>query len=107
MTVTPTDDLKHFIAKHGLFEGFTRNDSPGYVELWAIEDIPQQNAAIEMDAYAPGFRAFAGNGGGEVFAFDAAGAVYMIPLIGMEPKQAIKIAGSFSEFAETFELNAE
>lgn len=107
MTVTPPDDLKHFIAEHGLFEGFTRNDNPGYVVLWAIEDIAQQNAAIEMDAYAPGFLAFAGNGGGEVLAFDAAGAVYMMPLIGMEPEQAIKIAGSFSEFAETFELSAE
>ena len=107
MTVALPDDLKHFIAEHGLFEGFTRNDNPGYVVLWAIEDIAQQNAAIEMNAYAPGFLAFAGNGGGEVLAFDAAGAIYMMPLIGMEPEQAIKIAGSFSEFAETFELNAE
>lgn len=107
MTITIPDDLKHFIAEYGLFEGFTRNDSPGYVELWAIEDIPQQNAAIEMDACASGFLAFAGNGGGEVLAFDAAGAVHMIPLIGMEPEQAIKIADSFAEFAETFELNAE
>lgn len=107
MTITLPDDLKHFIAEQGLFEGFTRNSSPGYVELWAIEDIPQQNAAIEMDAYAPGFLAFAGNGGSEVLAFDATGAVYMVPLIGMEPEQAIKIADSFAEFAETFELNAE
>lgn len=106
MTITLPDDLKHFIAEHGLFEGFTRNDSPGYVELWAIEDIPQQNAAIEMDVYAPGFLAFAGNGGGEVLAFDAASAVYMIPLIGMEAAQAIKVADSFAEFAETFELDA-
>jgi len=107
MTIPLPDDLKHFIAEHGLFEGFTRNDSPGYVELWAIEDISQQNAAIEMDVSAPGFLAFAGNGGGEILAFDAAGAVYMIPLIGMGPEQAIKIADSFAEFAETFELNAE
>jgi hypothetical protein len=107
MTVTLPDDLKHFIAERGLFEGFTRSDHPGYVELWAIEDIPQQNGAIEIDAYAPGFLAFAGNGGGEVLAFDAAGAVYMLPLIGMEPDQAIKVADSFSKFAETFELDAE
>jgi hypothetical protein len=31
MTITLPDDLKHFIAEHGLFEGSTRNDSPGYV----------------------------------------------------------------------------
>ncbi|SDD39040.1 hypothetical protein SAMN05428966_104163 [Massilia sp. PDC64] len=107
MTVTLADDLKQFIADHGLFEGFTRNYSPGYVELWAIEDIPKENTAIEMSVHAPGFLAFAGNGGGEVFAFDAAGAVYMIPLIGMEAEQAIKIADSFTAFAETFELAAE
>lgn len=68
MTITVPDDLKHFIARRGLFEGFTR---------------------------------------GEVRAFDAAGAVYMLPLIGMEPEQAIKIANSFAEFSETFELEAE
>jgi hypothetical protein len=104
MTPTLANDLKHFIAEHGLFEGFTRNDSPGYVELWAIEDILQENTAIEIDVYAPGFLAFGGNGGGEVLAFDAVGAVYMIPLIGMEAGQAIKIADSFNEFAKTFEL---
>jgi len=107
MTITLPDDLKHFIAEHGLFEGFTRNDNPGYVELWAIEDIPQENTAIKMDLYTPGFVAFAGNGGGEVLAFDAIGAVYMIPLIGMEAEQAVKIADSFAEFAETFELDTE
>lgn len=107
MTIALPDDLKHFIAKHGLFEGFTCNNSPGYVELWAIENIPEENTTIEMNVYAPGFLAFAGNGGGEVLAFDAAGAVYMIPLIGMEAEQAIKIADSFAELAETFELNAE
>lgn len=105
MTITLPDELKQFIAERGLFEGFTRNDSPGYVELWSIEDIPQQNTAIEIDVYAPGFLAFAGNGSGEVLAFDAAGAVYMIPLIGMEPEQAIKVADSFAQFAGTFELD--
>jgi len=107
MTIALPDELKHFIAEHGLFEGFTRNDNPGYVELWAIEDIPQENTAIEIDVYAPDFLAFAGNGDGEVLAFDATGAVYMLPLIGMEPKYAVKIADSFAEFAETFELDSE
>ena len=107
MTINLPDDLKHFIAEHGLFEGFTSNDSPGYVEIWAIEGIPRENKAVAMDVYAPGFLAFAGNGSGEVLAFDAVGAVYVIPLIGMDAEQAIKIAESFAEFAETFELDAE
>lgn len=89
-----------------MFEGCTRDDSSGYVELWAIENIPQENTAIEMDVNVPGLLAFAGNGDGEVFAFDTVGAVYMIPSIGMEAEQAIKIADSFAEFAEMFELDA-
>lgn len=107
MTIALPDDLKHFIAARGLFEGFSRNDGPGYVELWSIDDIPTRNAEIEIEVYAPGFLAFAGNGGGEVLAFDAAGAVYMLPLIGMEPAQAIKVSDSFFELAETFDLQAE
>ena len=99
------DDLKHFIAERGLFEGFMRDGSPGYVELWAIENISKLNAEIEIDTFAPGFLAFAGNGGDEVLAFDATGVVFMIPLIGMEPTSAIKVAASFAEFAETFELD--
>ena len=31
----------------------------------------------------------------------------MIPLIGLDAEQAIKIADFFAEFAETFELDAE
>lgn len=107
MTITVPADLKRFIAERGLFEGFTSSDSPGYVELWSIDSIPEQNAEIEMHVHAPGFLAFAGNGGGEVLAFDAAGAVYVLPLIGMESEQAIKVADSFAEFSETFELDAE
>ena len=105
MTISLPDDLNHFIAENGLFEGFTRDDSSGYVELWAIEDIPQENAAIDMGVHAPGFLAFGRNGGSEVFAFDTAGAVYMIPLIGMEAEQAVNIADPFAEFAQTFELD--
>lgn len=107
MTIPLPDDLERFISERGLFAGFTHTDMPGYVALWSIESIPEQNASIEIDVYAPGFLAFAGNGGGEVLAFDAAGAVYMLPLIGMEPEYAIKVADSFAEFAETFDLEVE
>ena len=106
ITIPLPEKLKQFIAERGLFEGFTRDGSPGYVELWSIEDIPRQNGEIGIGVDASGFIAFAGNGGGEVLAFDAVGAVYMLPLTGMEPEQAIKIADSFTEFAEAFELDA-
>lgn len=94
-----------FLAAHGGFEGFTTGDArPGYVALWTMAEIPGNNADIEIQECAPGFVAFAGNGGGEVLAFDASGAVFMLPLIGMEPQCAIKVAGSFSELEARFEV---
>jgi hypothetical protein len=91
----PTEYLE-FIQAHGTFEGFTSDQGePGYVELWAPEAIPRINKEIEVETLAPGFLAFAGNGGGEVLAFDVAGAVYMLPMIGMEPGCAIQIASDF------------
>lgn len=66
-----------FLAAHGAFEGFTTGEGrPSYVALWPIEDIPGNNADIQIENDAPGFVAFAGDGGGEVLAFDASGAVF-------------------------------
>lgn len=97
-------EYEAFLEAHGVFEGFTTGDGqPGYVALWALDDIPGNNADIEIQEYAPGFVAFAGDGGGEVLAFDAFGAVFALPLVGMEPRYAIKVAGSFGELEERFE----
>lgn len=93
-----------FLAAHGGFEGLTTGDGqPGYVVLWSLAEIPGNNADIEIQQYAPGFVAFAGDGGGEVLAFDASGAVFTLPLIGMEPQYAIKVADSFAELEARFE----
>ncbi len=106
MAMLPTipTEYKAFLAKHGGFEGFTSGDGqPGYVVLWPLADIPSNNSDIEIQDYAPGFVAFAGDGGGEVLAFDASGAVFLLPLVGMEPQYAIKVAGSFVELEARFE----
>nr|WP_151201123.1 SMI1/KNR4 family protein [Herbaspirillum sp. B39] len=88
---------RDYIQENGLFEGFTLDDAhPGYVSLWAMEEIGENNSDIEIETYAPGFIAFAGNGGGEVLAFDERGCVYMLPLIGMAPEAAIRIADNFT-----------
>jgi hypothetical protein len=92
-----------YLLENGLFEGFTKNGTePGYVELWAINEISEINSEIEIECYAPGFVGFAGNGGNEVLVFDMTGAVFMLPLIGMEPAQAIRIADNFLELAQRF-----
>jgi len=94
---------RDYIQENGLFEGLTLDDAhPGYVSLWAMEEIDENNSDIEIGTFAPGFIAFAGNGGGEVLAFDERGCVYMLPLIGMRPEAAIRIADSFHDFASQF-----
>jgi hypothetical protein len=96
-------DYRNYIQENGLFEGFTVDGArPGYVILWALDKIAGSNSDIEIEMHAPGFLAFAGNGGGEVLAFDEQGSVFMLPLIGMGPKVAIRIADNFPEFALGF-----
>lgn len=96
-------DYTNYIREDGLFEGFTADEArPGYIVLWALDEIAGNNSDLEIEMYAPGFIAFAGNGGGEVLAFDEKGSVYMLPLIGMEPEAAIRIADNFQEFARGF-----
>lgn len=107
MTLKLPAEYAEFLAQHGPFEAFTSGEEmPGYVALWSLEEIPGNNTDIEIREYAPGFLAFSGNGGGEVLAFDSVGGVFMLPLIGMEPSVAIKIADNFSELAGRFELSA-
>jgi hypothetical protein len=92
-----------YIRENGAFEGFTSDEAePGYIELWTPEAIPANNSDIEIETLAPGFIAFAGNGGGEVLAFDATGAVHMLPMIGMASEYAIQVANDFESLARRF-----
>lgn len=98
----PFEYIEYMCAKC-TFEGFTLDETePGYVALWAVNEIPEMNSKIEIERYAPGFVGFAGNGGGEVLVFDKTGTVFMLPLIGMEPMQAIRVAENFDELARRF-----
>ncbi|WP_367849371.1 SMI1/KNR4 family protein [Rhodoferax sp. WC2427] len=104
MTMHLPADYRVFIDTSGLFEGFVfASGAEHYVALWSEQEAATANAEIEVHIYAPGFVAFAGNGGGEIYAFDEVGAVFMLPMIGMASKSAIKIAGNFFEFAQGFE----
>jgi hypothetical protein len=95
-------EYQEYLKAHGAFEGFTRG-KPGYIALWRIEELQSSNADIGIQELAPGYLAFAGDGAGEVLAFDVSGAVFMLPLIGMEAQYATKIASSFRELADRFE----
>ncbi len=88
-----------YFTSGGLVEGFV-DGPPGYFVLWPPDSIEQNNSELEVEKYAPGFLGFGGDGGGEFLAFDETGAVFMLPMIGMEPEQADKIAESWEEFEQ-------
>lgn len=73
-------------------------DFPPYFEIWPEDEMEQYNKDYLVETYAPGFYGFAGNGGGEMFAFGPDGAVYALPLIGMDAKVAKRLADSWAEF---------
>lgn len=101
------NEYRQYLETNGSFEGFTTDAAiPGYVVLWSLEEIVGNNADIGIHEHAPGFLAFASDGGGEVLAFDASGRIFMLPLTGMEPRYAQKVANSFGELASQFELDA-
>jgi len=108
MSVSVPDQYKAFLLAHGPFEGFmSGGEQELYVALWPLDELPGNNSDIQIQEFAPGFLAFASDGGGgEVFAFDDSGAVFMLPLVGMEPRYAMRVAGSFAEFSAQFEFAA-
>jgi hypothetical protein len=92
------DRYVEYIKDTGPIECCTHDDAePGYVVLWAFDVIAKNNSDIEIETYAPGFIGFGGDGGGELLAFDGTGAVFILPLIGMEPDCAIRVAETFQE----------
>ena len=70
---------------------------PLWFQLWPPEEMDQWNRDYEVDKYAPGFYGFAGDGGGEMYAFGPDGKVYALPLIGMEPNVAKLLADSWTD----------
>jgi SMI1 / KNR4 family (SUKH-1) len=100
MTVPLPSDYLAYMRHRKPWEGFTREGSePGYVVLWSLEQLDEFNADVEIEDYAPGFIGFGGNGAGELLAFDSSGAVFMLPMIGLAPDVAIRIADTFTELA--------
>src|SRR5437764_6384968 len=83
----------------GTATAFLTRDFPSYMQLWPLDKINEYNLSYGVTECAPGFVCFGSNGGGELLAFDQGGAVYCLPAIGIEPKSAVRVADSWSEFA--------
>lgn len=93
MRIDLPDDYIAYLEGMGVAEGFTEG-LPGYFALWHPDEIEASNRDLEIATCAPGFLGFGTDGGGELLAFDGSGAVFMLPMIGMEPQYANKIANS-------------
>src|SRR4051812_28662719 len=69
---------------------------PGWFQLWAVEELVELNAEYEVPTQLPGYFAFGGNGGGELFAICGAGAragaIFMIPCVPLDLTEAVEIA---------------
>ena len=106
MKVTlPTEYIKFFKSLDQLW-GETDYEFGGYFELEPLDKIEKMNNDIGIAQDAPGFIAFACDGGGEVFVFDESGQIFILPLIGMEPSVAVKLASSWNEFETHIVQNA-
>ncbi|QYJ89378.1 SMI1/KNR4 family protein [Shewanella halotolerans] len=101
----PKEYIEFFKSSDQLW-GETDYEFGGYFELEPLDKIEQMNNDIGIAQDAPGFIAFACDGGGEVFVFDESGQIFLLPLIGMEPSVAVKLASSWSEFETHIVQNA-
>jgi hypothetical protein len=91
------EEYRKYMTDGGSTSGELSVD-PGWFDLWPVAQLAELNAAYKTDDFVPGFTGFGSNGGGEIFAFDAEGGIFMIPFVPMETQSAVKIAGSWNEF---------
>ena len=71
---------------------------PWICEFWPLAEVEQRNSAYEVSTNAPGYLAFASNGGGELYAISPTGAVVFMAFVGMSPHEALPIADSWAAF---------
>ena len=93
----PSEYTAYLADAESVIEG-SRGSFPLCFVLWPLDEVEQANQDLDLATYAPGFLGFGGDGGGELLAFDAVGAVYTLPMVGLSSKDAIRISDSWSEF---------
>lgn len=79
------------------------NSENGYVELFSLNELDEINKEYETEKFVPDFLAIGTNGGGVgIFINKNNNNIYSIPFIGMEERDAVLLANSFSEFLYKF-----
>lgn len=78
----------------------------GFIELFSLDELEEINKEYETESYVPNFTAIGTNGGGVgIFINKKNNKIYSIPFVGMEEKDAIFLANSFTEFISMFKNN--
>lgn len=76
---------------------------PGWIQLWDAKAVTTLNVSYSVSEFLSDFVGIGTNGGGELIAFDRRSwRVFMIPLIPMDPKEAVEIAPDFVSLAREF-----
>ncbi|UKB85369.1 SMI1/KNR4 family protein [Chryseobacterium sp. MEBOG06] len=93
-----------YISFMNNLDDYEINSENGYIELFPIDELEDINNEYETNELAPNFVAIGTNGGGVgIFINKSNNSIYSIPFIGMEEKDAVLLANSFSEFLYKFE----
>jgi hypothetical protein len=98
--VTLPDQYLEFLARTNGAEGELALE-PGWVQVWPAEEALVASEEYEIPQYLPGYFAFGGNGGGELFVFPLSGAsrpIFMVPAVGMSREHLIEVATDFASF---------
>jgi hypothetical protein len=100
------DQYVRYLEGGGVLEAFTEGD-PGYVALWPVSEIEQNNLELRVAEYAPGFLGFGGNGGGELLAFDKDGIVYIaahdrngVPLCSQDHRILVRVRAPYKSVSK-------
>ncbi|PST44511.1 hypothetical protein CYV15_05270 [Riemerella anatipestifer] len=75
----------------------------GFIELFPFSDLDDINDEYETQKFVPNFIVIGSNGGGVgIFINKKDSKYYSIPFIGMQEKDAILLADTFSQFLNSF-----
>ena len=95
--IIPSNYIEYRKQKNITFADLNYNNAQT-IEFEDVDNIEKFNLDIEIGKYAPGYIAFATDGGNEIFAFDDKGRIFMIPMVGMSGENAVLLADSWKEF---------
>lgn len=97
----PHRDYLEFMRRHNGCDGPVGKE--GYVRIWPLEEVVTGTEEAGTPEFAPGLLLFAGDGGGEAYAFDRQDPrwpIVMVNLISMSREEMKPVASTFTEFVQ-------